>query len=484
MYNDQGQVTTQAFGNLNVMQWQPIDYFEFPGGEEELREMFINDYRRTLNDYTTKMTIDFNERHPAWAADDKTIPEALLLFKKIRNMLGNARPAGQSDLKIAGDAISSSNPGNFNVVELEARVNIGLQALGAFITTVQGLNAVYQVLNGNKAVSEVVVSPTDTYQIYGQLDRAAHLGIPNALSVNVMSAGTAEKRGTVLLQHLLNILNQAKARYQVAIDISNKIPAITVPKVRVEKLIELSKAVFGKSFIVIPTYGVPGTEAITSQLAIPYETGITRQGGTVAAEEWMQNISKVRKRIYDAQMYMQMADVYDAPIPVVKPVQLPYAANDYWLGIEYPSNIVPAGDKLSLVLINPGVFSVQGASAFSSLLIDEWLEIIPTKEVSSGIVFNYNQPNAAAPQSMLLAVTPNVTNRWEWDDLVYTVIDTMEMAKIRAVEPDHIETSIFSHIIPAVVSEIAPPPLRNQDHNPLGVQVVMDFADVKPKATT
>jgi hypothetical protein len=77
-----------------------------------------------------------------------------------------------------------------------------------------------------------------------------------------------------------------------------------------------------------------------------------------------------------------------------------------------------------------------------------------------------------------------VTNRWEWDDLVYTVIDTIELAKIRAVEPDHLDNSVLNHVLPAIVSEIAPPPLRNQDHNPLGVQVVMDFADVKLKTTT
>ena len=85
---------------------------------------------------------------------------------------------------------------------------------------------------------------------------------------------------------------------------------------------------------------------------------------------------------------------------------------------------------------------------------------------------------------MLLAVTPNVTNRWEWDDLVYTVIDTIALAKIRAVEPDHLETSVLNHVIPAVVSEIAPPTANPLDNNPLGVQVVMDFSDVKPKATT
>jgi hypothetical protein len=60
----------------------------------------------------------------------------------------------------------------------------------------------------------------------------------------------------------------------------------------------------------------------------------------------------------------------------------------------------------------------------------------------------------------------------------------MALAKIRAVEPDHLEGSILNHVLPAVISEIVPPQFKNKAQNPLGVQVVMDFAEVKPKATT
>ena len=109
-------------------------------------------------------------------------------------------------------------------------------------------------------------------------------------------------------------------------------------------------------------------------------------------------------------------------------------------------------------------------------MLDEWVEIIPVKEETSGIVFNYNQPNATPPQSILLAVTPSLTNRWEWDDLVHTIIDTVELGKIRAVEPDHINKSWLSIALNAVVGEIPPPQVEGEDENPLGVQAVMDFS--------
>src|SRR5690606_8399768 len=107
-------------------------------------------------------------------------------------------------------------------------------------------------------------------------------------------------------------------------------------------------------------------------------------------------------------------------------------------------------------------------------------EIIPVKEETTGIAFHYNQPNASAPQSALLAVTPDITSRWQWDDLVYTVIDTMELAGNRAVEPDHLDKSFLNQVLPSVFAEVVPPQFRNEDLNPLGVQSVMDFADVIP----
>ena len=194
-------------------------------------------------------------------------------------------------------------------------------------------------------------------------------------------------------------------------------------------------------------------------------------------EDWLQNVSKVRARVYDVSMVIQTTDIYNLPVAAIQPAQLPYAAGDYWLGIEYPSSYTPAGDSVSLLLINPEQLQTTGVQ--SGFVIDEWIEMIPNKQQTTGITFNYNNPNASPPQSLLLAVTPQITNQWTWDDLVYTIIDTVELAKNRAVEPDHFDHSFLSQIVPGIFSEVVPPQFRHEDTNPLGVQVVMDFADVK-----
>ena len=95
------------------------------------------------------------------------------------------------------------------------------------------------------------------------------------------------------------------------------------------------------------------------------------------------------------------------------------------------------------------------------LLIDDWVEMIPNKAENTGVAVHYDQPNAKAPQSILLAVSPEVSGNWKWDNLSSTLLETMELAKIRAVEPDHFNQTTFPHhnlfsqIFPGIVSEVS-----------------------------
>lgn len=100
----------------------------------------------------------------------------------------------------------------------------------------------------------------------------------------------------------------------------------------------------------------------------------------------------------------------------------------------------------------------------------------------TGIAFNYDQPDAKAPNTLLLAVTPKQTGKWSWDDLAETLNDTLEMAKNRAVEPEQLEDTVFGQILPGLLTEVVPPQLRpddtDQQSNTLGLQVVTDFSVV------
>jgi hypothetical protein len=128
----------------------------------------------------------------------------------------------------------------------------------------------------------------------------------------------------------------------------------------------------------------------------------------------------------------------------LNPVQLPYRANDNWIAVEFPSSNTDgtvfgiSDDTLSIVIHGEPAFLTAGAQ--SGLLIDDWTEMVPNKEEITGLAFNYNQPNAVAPQALLLAVTPEEKGKWSWEELVGIVNDTFLRAKLRAVEPKLLDT--------------------------------------------
>jgi hypothetical protein len=338
-------------------------------------------------------------------------------------------------------------------------------------------SVVDDVLKGKTAADKVVLTSSIYTKVVSYLNRLQAFGIANAVIDTAFKKTDTNDHFFTAFNQLLSALREIANRFEMAKALNTSLPAIDKPALKIEKLTELAKLIFGKSMMVIPTFTLTNATELNNQLSLPAALGILRNSNSIAVEDWMHGVGKVRSRVKYLEQCIQTADMFGSVIPAAEPVQLPYKTDDYWLGLPYPSDYVASGDKLSLVLLDTALLSSQPVQA--SLIIDEWLEIIPGKRETSGIVFNYNQPNATPPQSILLAVTPNITNEWEWDDLVHTIIDTVELSKIRAVEPDHLDRSYLSHALHGVVSEIPPPQVAGEDKNALGVQAVMDFSFVQ-----
>ncbi|MBK7305390.1 MAG: hypothetical protein IPI90_19590 [Saprospiraceae bacterium] len=75
------------------------------------------------------------------------------------------------------------------------------------------------------------------------------------------------------------------------------------------------------------------------------------------------------------------------------------------------------------------------------MIIDEWIEKIPNRKETTGIAFNYDEPQTEAPQAILLCVPPTNRSNWSWDDLISTLDETLETAQLRAIDPDLLEKS-------------------------------------------
>lgn len=83
-----------------------------------------------------------------------------------------------------------------------------------------------------------------------------------------------------------------------------------------------------------------------------------------------------------------------------------------------------------------GAAAVGGLQA--GIVIDDWTETAPADQETTGVAFNFNRPNAVAPQALLVAVAPVLRGHWTWDDLVGSVHEALDLAKLRAVEPDRL----------------------------------------------
>ena len=67
------------------------------------------------------------------------------------------------------------------------------------------------------------------------------------------------------------------------------------------------------------------------------------------------------------------------------------------------------------------------------VVADEWTDKIVSEKQETYVAYNYDGPNTEAPQSLLLAVSPNDLHIWNKDTIRQVIVESLELAKIRAV---------------------------------------------------
>ena len=126
--------------------------------------------------------------------------------------------------------------------------------------------------------------------------------------------------------------------------------------------------------------------------------------------------------------------------------QLPHDTKDRWVGLPFkPGQSMPVG-KLSLVV--QSVAAVDPVRPLAGLLIDEWVEVVPSPSEITGIALQYDQPNAVPPQTILIAVPPELESPWTIWSLQQVLLETLDLARIRGVDTDALDD--VGHYLPAL----------------------------------
>ena len=71
-----------------------------------------------------------------------------------------------------------------------------------------------------------------------------------------------------------------------------------------------------------------------------------------------------------------------------------------------------------------------------------------------GLTFQYDRPGSEPPQAWLLVTPQRIDGEWQWTDLLGALEETLELAKLRAVEPTQVDSTAYARFLPATISAV------------------------------
>jgi hypothetical protein len=417
-------------------------------GYSEIESRVRHHFARTFSvPDTTIVKIEF-ANGGGGAPATRSFAEILPFANAIREMTGSARPLQGQDFTPASKTLTgaSDNPGNLDVLELQSRV--------AGIRT--EFDALFTDLDTAAGDADTLQTESAVELLRQRLLDIAGAGVPHAFPLSATGFGDAERESLIAQgKSLHDRYETVKSAYDDKLTAVNA--AATKPPQKAALLTEMARAFLGEDFVLLPQFTLTDvTDASKADTSRDQLLKYVRDtlNYPLPIEEWLHGISLVRPNMHNFNTVLMLSQTFNQDSPECSPLQLPFRDNDTWLSIEFPAGTAIVHDTIAMLQCLPQGF--QPAATQTGLLIDEWTETLPQKEEVTGIAFNYDQPNSAPPSAILLATTPEITGKWQWDNLTDTVLETIERAKLRAVEPDMIDTmGGFATLLPSTISEFS-----------------------------
>jgi hypothetical protein len=322
--------------------------------------------------------------------------------------------------------LRSADPEDLNPPERSGTGTIDLNELQARVVAAENaLNAAHSQL------AALVASATKTAEtLRGGLMALGAFGIRPA--VPVIAAGESPAAIAALTQQATALMKTSAARLAQG-DLLRALAAATDPRARARQLAERMRAVFGQSFVVLPHFTC-GTSA--TELASAFAASTAAQGGDgLAANGWFTRQARLREPLARLASCLRGAEVLGAGERLnLSVAQLPFVTTEHWVGLPPEAGKKFPASKLSLVVQTTA--PIDTTQRFTGLMIDEWIEIVPSANETTGIAFQFAPPDASAPQTLLLAVPPTPGADWTADTLRQVLDETRDLAKLRAVDAE------------------------------------------------
>ncbi|REL33838.1 hypothetical protein DYD21_10560 [Rhodohalobacter sp. SW132] len=230
---------------------------------------------------------------------------------------------------------------------------------------------------------------------------------------------------------------------------------------KINKLTEAARLMLGDDFVMVPEFwfGADHETELQNFLKDPdqlLDYQINEQSNDFPVDDWLYGVARVREKLSAWESLVMTAEGIKDQTLNLTPVQLPYIENDSWLGLSYPSDLEIESDKLLYTAYMPGF---NPSESQCGLMVDEWTEVIPAKDETSGLTFHYDRPNCEPPQTMLMVTPSAFTGEWTWKEIVESLHETLDLAKLRAVEPDQIDRTGYTRFLPATIATMTVHPV-------------------------
>jgi hypothetical protein len=208
---------------------------------------------------------------------------------------------------------------------------------------------------------------------------------------------------------------------------------------------KILKIVFGDSFVALPRVASPNLDETSRSLEA---RGTLLAGDEDAPDRYLQQVMRARDPLARYRKLNLYARTTGLGRPRVDVVQLPHQPGERWLGLPFADpEATPEESRLALLLVSYTT-GLDPTDSWAGIVLDDWTEIIPNRREQTGIAVNYQGPRAKAPQCVLVAVPSGAGTGWVWEELVASVDQALDLAKIRCVDRDLLQ---HAQIIPATV---------------------------------
>jgi hypothetical protein len=231
---------------------------------------------------------------------------------------------------------------------------------------------------------------------------------------------------------------------------------------RVDAALRAFRALLGADALVVPEF--TATDQLASDLRAARRDSddliehLVDAGRDFPVDDWLHGVARVREMPRLWERVVLLSDALTDDEPDLVPIQLPFVQNDHWLGMEFAAGAVIDQDRL-LYTAHYADDPPPSQHQRCGLLLDEWTEIIPADQETTALAADLHRPDSEPPQAMLLAVPPTRTGSWNTDDLVAAITETFELARLRAVEPEHLDDTAYAQLLPATIMSATRQPI-------------------------